>query len=624
MKKEGYIPTVLSRITDETRKAEVLAEMSDHLQNKTAYFIDIGYEQEPAAEKAERALGDLEQARVVGEQLGIIKKNKRLPRALLNVAAIALFLLSVYIFIMSAETVDFFYWLFFAQVDCEPVNFADFLLKTFCWCAWLGLLLLCMRYRVLAGSILNIPSGVMLSGVVMVYVMAVLKAILAGKNAGALFYFENFGGYYARESQFVFAGVIFAGIAATAALTAAVLVFKKKRLTYYRADYRLQQIIRTGVLCLLIGSSIFTAAVSISALTQKRVVRERAAHTLALMDDFVLEHIDGILAKDKTAARVALQELLGTENVAANLRCKADGICFYTYTENGNTYFRLYCELQDIELMEANDLEKAKLCDKANPQNLPKPYALAISGNSYSSSEKGALLDVFYNDTYEDANKFEDSISDKVIYRRMAGGAWDYVNSVFCISGKLYDYTAAHEEMLRSALEEKLCDAHYYEEYIDCNYVLHQKVFAISYDDVLDQYQADLQVETDYWTFIDGKLFALTPELYNIISVSYKVENGKAVILELWRPEDGDMYVLSIKARFCKEGFEQWEKHWEENTLDEFNYSGMARRIKKRCKQQVYGYIYSIEENGSCEYSVLTASGFPTNEIIIIHLEKRK
>ena len=52
MKKENFIKTVISHIADTTRRAEVLAEFNDHLQNKSAYFEELGYEKEPAAEKA--------------------------------------------------------------------------------------------------------------------------------------------------------------------------------------------------------------------------------------------------------------------------------------------------------------------------------------------------------------------------------------------------------------------------------------------------------------------------------------------------------------------------------------------------------------------------------------------
>ena len=518
MKKENFIKTVISHISDTTRKAEVLAELGDHLQEKTAYFEDIGYEKETAAEKAEQALGDLEQAEIVGEQLGAVKKNKRLPRVLLALAEVPLLLMSVYCFLVHCSGA-YYYIFFVAEPDPAPGSFADFLAIMSAWCVWLWLLLLCIRYKTVAGLFLSIPSGVMLSGTVMIYVIAIFKALFAFENAGKLFYYCEFGGYQASVTGLRFGWSVLALVAGITALTAAVLAIKKRRLTFNRTDNTLQHIIRVAVLSIAIVSTVFFAAVSTAALTQKQVVRERGAHTLALMDDFVLEHMEEILAEDKSAAREQLKALLKTDEVSEDLRCKADGICFYTYTINENTYFRLFSELQDIggELIAPQDLKKAKLCDKTNPQNLPKPYALAISESSYGAGEEGIILDVFYSNTSEIANDSEDTISDKVLYRLAAGGDWEYINCVFRMSGKLYDYDTTHEEMLRSALKEKLCDVHEYEEYFDCNYDLHQKIYAVSYDKSLGQFQADMQVETDYWTFIDGKLFTIKPSAVHII-----------------------------------------------------------------------------------------------------------
>ena len=629
-KEESYIKTVVSHIGDDVRKAEVLAELGDHLQEKTVYFEDIGYEKEPAAEKAEQALGDLAQAELVGEQLNEIKRNRRLPRILLTVAALLLLFVSTALFYMNNGGLEFDIPVVPSRVYMldVPRNFITFLMIELCWCACLWLLLLCVRYRAVAGMFLLLPSVGTLSGIGTVYFISIFKALLAFENIGVLFYYPDFGGYVVGETESYFCWFVLAGVIGTAALICAILALKKKRLTFGKRDFKLQRILRTGLLCAAIASTVYLVAVSAVTIPQQQAVKARAARTLAAMDTFVLEHTDEILAEDKSAARAQLQALLGEDVSAKDLNCQANGIRFYTYTDKGKTYFRLFRELQGLkgEWMKLSDeatFEQAKNCDMTDPYNLPKPYALAISQSSYGKGEKGLVVDVFYSDLSEYADEIEMELSDKVQYRHTANGQWKYMNSMFRMRGQVYDYDDVHAELLRSALKNNLCDPHPYpyDEYMDCHCDLYQKIYAISFDDTLGQYQADLLVETEYWAWIDGKLYTLENAYDRTISVTYKIENGKAVILELWQPEDGELYKSSVYSRFSVEGYAALEADYEPDLYS--IYAAHNRRIAKKCGAKVYGYISGIDDAGDCSYFTLNVLYEPAEEKTM-HLEKKK
>ena len=141
MKKENFIKTVISHIADTTRKAEVLAEFNDHLQSKSAYFEELGFEKEPAAEKAEQALGNFDDAGTIGEQLDAIKKPHRIVRVLLLIASL--------MFLFACFALRFFFFAGGLDIDFEssPPDFFTFMQVQLLWVFCMGLLCLCRRSR---------------------------------------------------------------------------------------------------------------------------------------------------------------------------------------------------------------------------------------------------------------------------------------------------------------------------------------------------------------------------------------------------------------------------------------------------------------------------------------------
>ena len=622
MKKENFIKTVISHIADTTRKAEVLAEFNDHLKNKSAYFEELGYEKEPAAEKAEQALGDMDDACAIGEQLDAIKKPHRIVRALLLIASLVLlcacFILLFFVF-GGGLVIDF---------RTPSPNFITFMQVQLLWILCMGLLCLCRHFHAVAGMLLCIPSAlILIVGHVMNPVYA-FKALLHFENVGELLYYTDFGGYTVNSGTTgIFLSLVIGTVVIVPTVTAVVLEVKKRNLTFSHLDMVVQRAVKAVFITVFALSAVFTVAVSVVTLASRETVIQRTATAMGQMDTFILTHMDEILSEDKTVAREQLQQTFPHMKVGKDLDCGTAGMRFYTYKKGDKTYFKLYTVLQDmqgfsIEISDAQLLEQAKVCDKTDIRNLPKPYALAVSQSSYGAGDEGIVLDVFYSDTsYEYADEYEDELLDKMLYRYTQGRGFVYVNSAFRTVGKPYDYDAAHETALANALKNKIAHPERYSDFIECESEIYEKIFAVSYDEAIGQYQADMEVAVDYYTQIGGKIYSVMPEAIELLSVTYKIENGKAVILELWQPDDGDYYELSIKNRFSDTAYKAWEKI---GYSDDFKgYEAMYHRIKKYCGKSPYAHILFIDQTtGDCEYYVYTAFGTLENELKRMHLDK--
>ena len=621
MKKSNFIQTVLNHISETSRKAEVFAELTDHFESKTAYFEEIGYDKEPAAEKAEQALGDLDDAGTVGEQLAAIKKPHRIVRVLLLIVAL--------MFLFACFALRFFFFVGGLDIDFEssPPDFSTFMQVQLLWVLCMGLLCLCRRFQAVAGMLLCIPSALMLIVGYVMNLIYVLKALLHFENVGELFHYADFGGYTVEnETPGIFLSFVIGALVTMPAVAAVVLLIKKRNLTFSRRDMVVQKAVKAVLITVFALSAVFTAAVGIVTLAGRETAVQKTAAAMEQMDTFILSHTDEILSEDKSTAREQLQKLFPDMAVGKDLACGSAGMRFYTYKKGGHSYFRLYTVLQDmrgffLDVTDAQLLEQAKACDKTDIHNLPKPYALAVSENSYGAGKTGAVLDVFYGDTSEYACEYDDEVLDKVLYRYTAGGDWEYVNSAFRTIGKPYDYDAAHETALAQALKKKIAHPERYRDFIDCESEIYEKIFAVSFDESLGQYQADMEVAVDYWTEIDGKVYSVIPESIDIVSVTYKIENGKAVILELWRPDDGDYYEPSIKKRFSDTAYKAWAKT---GYSDDFNsYEAMYRRIKRYCGKSPYAHIVFIDPaTGDCEYYVYTVFGAHEKEVKYMRLDK--
>ena len=621
MKKSNFIQTVLNHISETSRKAEVFAELTDHFESKTAYFEEIGYDKEPAAEKAEQALGDLDDAGTVGEQLAAIKKPHRIVRVLLLIVAL--------MFLFACFALRFFFFVGGLDIDFEssPPDFSTFMQVQLLWVLCMGLLCLCRRFQAVAGMLLCIPSALMLIVGYVMNLIYVLKALLHFENVGELFHYADFGGYTVEnETPGIFLSFVIGALVTMPAVAAVVLLIKKRNLTFSRRDMVVQKAVKAVLITVFALSAVFTAAVGIVTLAGRETAVQKTAAAMEQMDTFILSHTDEILSEDKSTAREQLQKLFPDMAVGKDLACGSAGMRFYTYKKGGHSYFRLYTVLQDmrgffLDVTDAQLLEQAKACDKTDIHNLPKPYALAVSENSYGAGKTGAVLDVFYGDTSEYACEYDDEVLDKVLYRYTAGGDWEYVNSAFRTIGKPYDYDAAHETALAQALKKKIAHPERYRDFIDCESEIYEKIFAVSFDESLGQYQADMEVAVDYWTEIDGKVYSVIPESIDIVSVTYKIENGKAVILELWRPDDGDYYEPSIKKRFSDTAYKAWAKT---GYSDDFNsYEAMYRRIKRDCGKSLYAHIVFIDPTtGDCEYYEYTAFGALEKDVRHMRLDK--
>ena len=621
MKQENFIKTVISHIGDTTRRAEVLAEFNDHLQSKSAYFEELGFEKEPAAEKAEQALGNFDDAGTIGEQLDAIKKPHRIVRVLLLIAAL--------MFLFACFALRFFFFAGGLDIDFEssPPDFFTFMQVQLLWVLCMGLLCLCRRFQAVAGMLLCIPSALMLIVGHVRNLIYVLKALLHFENVGELFHYADFGGYTVEnETLGIFLSFVISALVTIPAVAAVVLLIKKRNLTFSRRDMVVQKAVKAVLITVFALSAVFTAAVGIVTLAGRETAVQKTAAAVEQMDTFILSHTDEILSEDKSTAREQLRQLFPDMAVGKDLACGSAGMRFYTYKKGGHSYFRLYTVLQDmwgwfLDVSDAQLLEQAKACDKTDIRNLPKPYALAVSENSYGAGETGAVLDVFYANFSEYAGEYDDEVLDKVLYRYTAGSDFVYMNSVFRTVGKPYDYDAAHEAALAEALKKKLAHPERYCDFIDCESEIYEKIFAVSFDKTLGQYQADMEVAVDYWTEIDGKVYSVIPESIDIVSVTYKIENGEAVILELWRPDDGDYYEPSIKKRFSDTAYKAWAKT---GYSDDFHsYEAMYRRIKRYCGKSPYAHIVFIDPTtGDCEYYAYTVFGALEKDVRRMRLDK--
>ena len=99
------------------------------------------------------------------------------------------------------------------------------------------------------------------------------------------------------------------------------------------------------------------------------------------------------------------------------------------------------------------------------------------------------------------------------------------------------------------------------------------------------------------------------------------IENGEAVILELWRPDDGDYYEPSIKKRFSDTAYKAWAKT---GYSDDFHsYEAMYRRIKRYCGKSPYAHIVFIDPTtGDCEYYAYTVFGALEKDVRRMRLDK--
>ena len=621
MKKDSFIKTVLSHITDTTRKAEVLAELGDHLQEKTDYFEELGYEKEPAAEKAEQALGELDDARTVGEQLAAIKKPHRAVRVLLLMASLLLLFASfvqVFFVFSGGVEIDFI---------SPPACFGTFIRAQLLWVACLGLLCLCRRFHAVAGMLLCLPSVLVIHAGSVMNPIYVIKAALSLKNVGELLCYADFGGYAMPNGTLgTFLFFLVSALVLLSAITAVVLEIKKRNLCFSRLDISVQRAVKAVLIGIFAFSVLLGVATGILFFTGRQTAEQKTAAAMEQMDTFIIEHMEEILSEDKTAAREALKQAFPHMSVGEDLACGSAGMRFYTYQKGGHSYFRLFSVLQDmegdaVEVSSEQVLEQAKACDKTDIHNLPKPYALAVSESSYGAGEEGIVPEVLYGDHFEYANEYDDALRDKVLYRYEAGNGFVYINSVFSTLGKPYDYDAAHEAMLAQALKAKIAHPERYRDFLSCESEIYEKIFAVSYDKVLGQYQADMEVAVDYWAEIGGKIYSVVPEAVDIISVTYKIENGKAVILELWQSEDWEEYETSIKNRFSQAAYKAWEKTDYTNALH--SDEAMYRRIKKNCGKSPYAHIVMIDPaTGECEYYVYTVFGALEKDVKYMRLGK--
>ena len=69
MRKEEYIQEVISKIENKKARREVEKELSAHIDDRIAYYVDAGWDEDSANEKAMEHMGNVES---VAEKLGLI------------------------------------------------------------------------------------------------------------------------------------------------------------------------------------------------------------------------------------------------------------------------------------------------------------------------------------------------------------------------------------------------------------------------------------------------------------------------------------------------------------------------------------------------------------------------
>lgn len=62
MNKEEFIKTATAKIYNFNQKQKIKAELTDHIETKKEFFMEIGYSQEASEEKAISAMGDAEKS----------------------------------------------------------------------------------------------------------------------------------------------------------------------------------------------------------------------------------------------------------------------------------------------------------------------------------------------------------------------------------------------------------------------------------------------------------------------------------------------------------------------------------------------------------------------------------
>ena len=72
MKKDEYISAVTSLIEDKVSRAEVKNELETHLEDRTAFYANAGFDEETATNKAIERMGD---ANDVAQSLSAVHNN---------------------------------------------------------------------------------------------------------------------------------------------------------------------------------------------------------------------------------------------------------------------------------------------------------------------------------------------------------------------------------------------------------------------------------------------------------------------------------------------------------------------------------------------------------------------
>ena len=412
-----FTEKVIFKLKSKAQKVQIEAELTDHLQLRESYFADLGYEQEPAADKADRALGDGEDAEIVGEQLALIGAKQRRKR-------IACFIALALFFALYYCLRNNIYWV---APDAAPRSgWCSFVLDFSALALCLLLSFFTFRKNVAFPFVACIQS-VLLNNQTL---QSVLLYLLHGRSLAAAICLNELSAYaYATAdttkghlSPSPLEKVTIAWIAAVvlpAALTA-ILHGRKKRLKTTKRELRLSKVLRAMLLFSAVAVVSFTAVVGGICAKEYENYAQITLDTLTRADSMVLENLDVFTGNDLEAAVGAVQKTFpelkanyvkrdddelavrylgafegepGKLNVFEDeLNFYVDGVSFYYTSQQGEPYdgtslydfskFSLnarYTDLFGNYLPFAKDgkaREKAFLKNGAKPEELPLPCEL--------------------------------------------------------------------------------------------------------------------------------------------------------------------------------------------------------------------------------------------------------
>lgn len=307
MKKDNFIKTVTSHITDKTRKAEVFAELGDHFESRKAYFKDIGYEEEPAAEKAEQAFGDLEDAELVGEQLSFFAKEKSTVQIIIS--AIALLIALAYYFAYKSTALDsaFFHFLISLLALFSEILIEYFSLK---------------KKLIISSLIACIGIAMIISNceIQMIIMCFINKNSLEGaliRNSGLAQSLQIKSPLYL---EFITVFLHFLNISVFG--FNAMITIRNKRLKTTKKELKITKNISRAVLVSAAVCGLFAAVICANTLMNIDYYHKVTYDTLCKADNLIIKNIDVFMGDDVDKAAELIEKAFGEKR-------KFDGSYFY-------------------------------------------------------------------------------------------------------------------------------------------------------------------------------------------------------------------------------------------------------------------------------------------------------